>query len=62
MRRLVDFPGLYGQIRAGVVVGEAQLRGGVWLQNPAGERLNLRPRRTGVALQLGADGMLIELA
>lgn len=62
MARAADFAGVYGQLRAGMVAGEAELRGGVWLQNPAGVRINLRPRREGLALQLGADGVLIELA
>jgi hypothetical protein len=58
---LRDFPGVYGQARAGAVAGTAQVQGGIWLQNPAGVRLYLRPEREGVALQVGADGMLIEL-
>jgi hypothetical protein len=61
MRQLSDFPGVFGQARAGVVAGNAQLRGGIWLANPAGVRINLRPNRQGLALQLGADGMVIEL-
>ncbi len=62
LNRLADFAGVYAQGRAGVVVGEAQLTGGMWLVNPAGVSLHLRPRRQGLALQLGADGMAIELS
>ena len=61
LERLADFGGVYGQARAGAVAGDSQLRGGMWLQNTAGVQINLHPERTGVALQLGADGMLIEL-
>jgi hypothetical protein len=61
LSRLADFPGLYGTARAGAVAGSAEVRGGVWLQNSAGVYTHLRPQRTGVALQVGADGLLIEL-
>ncbi|MBR0670549.1 hypothetical protein [Neoroseomonas soli] len=61
LSRLADFPGLYGTARAGAVAGSTAMRGGVWLQNPAGVTIQLRPQRTGVALQIGADGLLIEL-
>jgi hypothetical protein len=61
MTRLSDFPGLYGQARAGAVAGAMQVQGGIWLQNPAGVRIHLWPRRTGVALQVGADGILVEM-
>ena len=58
--RLGDFPGVYGLTRAGAVAGDVQMRGGIWLQNTAGVQIRLRPERTGVALQVGADGILIE--
>jgi hypothetical protein len=61
LEKLSDFLGVYGQARAGAVGGESQLRGGIWLQNTAGVRIFLSPERTGVALSVGADGMLIEL-
>ncbi|PWS34395.1 hypothetical protein DFH01_25605 [Falsiroseomonas bella] len=61
LSRLADFPGLYGAARAGAVAGSAAVRGGVWLRNPAGVSIQLRPQRTGVALQIGGDGLLIEL-
>jgi len=61
LRRVEDFAGVYGQIRTGVVMGDAQVRGVVWLQNTNGVRIRLEPRRRGVALQFGADGILIEL-
>lgn len=61
LRNLSDFAGVYGQLRAGLVAGEAQLRGGIWMQNSSGVRINLRPQREGLALQLGADGMQVEL-
>jgi hypothetical protein len=61
LSRLSDFSGVYGLLRAGVVAGDLELRGGIWLQNPAGVRINLRPTREGLALHVGADGILIEL-
>jgi hypothetical protein len=61
LRNLSDFPGVYGQLRAGLVAGDAQLRGGLWMQNSSGVRINLRPQREGLSLQLGGDGMYVEL-
>ncbi len=58
--RMSDFPGAYGVARVGVVAGNVQMRGGIWLQNAAGVQIHLRPERSGVALQVGADGILIE--
>lgn len=55
------FPGVYAQARAGVVVPGAEMSAPLWLQNTEGVRLRLQPRRTGLALQLGADGVLIEM-
>jgi hypothetical protein len=61
MRDVSLFPGTYVQARSGMVVPGAQMTGFVWLQNANGVRIRLRPRRTGLALQLGADGVLIEM-
>lgn len=61
MRDVTLFPGTYVQARSGMVVPGAQMGGFVWLQNANGVRIRLRPRRTGLALQLGADGVLIEM-
>jgi hypothetical protein len=61
MTSLDQFPGLFGQARAGLVAPGAQLRGGLWLQNTAGVRMNLSANRTGLAAQIGADGLLIEM-
>ena len=59
LARLSDFPGAYGEVRAGAAAGDAQLDGGMWMQNPAGVQIHLMPRRSGVALSLGADGARI---
>ena len=61
LSRIADFPGLFGAARAGAVANTTQVRGGVWLQNPVGVSIHLHPQRSGVALQVGADGLLIEL-
>lgn len=61
LTRLTDFPGLYGQARAGAVAGATQVQGGIWLQNTAGVQIHLWPQRSGAALQVGADGIVIEL-
>ncbi len=59
LKQLSDFAGLYGSVQAGAVAGDEQLHGGLWLQNPAGVQIHLVPRRQGVSLSLGADGVLI---
>jgi hypothetical protein len=58
--RLADFSGVYGQARAGWAVGEHG-SGDMWLQNSNGVYLRLRARRRGLALSLGADGMVVRL-
>jgi hypothetical protein len=60
MRRLQDINGVYGQVRSGWAVGD-QGRGKMWLQNSNGVYLKLQARRQGLALSLGADGMVIQL-
>ena len=60
LRRLQDFEGVYGQARIGWAAGE-QGKGEMWLQNPNGVYLRLKARRQGLALSLGADGMVVRL-
>jgi len=55
------FPGVYGLVRAGVTAPGAELTRAVWLENTNGVRIRLVPQRTGLALALGADGVLIEM-
>jgi hypothetical protein len=59
LKQLSDFGGAYGQASAGAVAGDAQLHGGIWMENPAGVQIHLVPRRQGVALSLGASGVLV---
>ncbi len=60
LSKLEDFSGLYGLLAAGAVAADDQLRGGVWLQNPSGVRMHLVPSRQGLALNFGADGLVIQ--
>ncbi len=55
-----QFPGIYAQARAGVVLPGAQVSAPVWLRNSSGVVLRLDPVRTGLALQVGIDGVVIE--
>jgi hypothetical protein len=61
LTRIEDIAGSYAQARAGAVVGTRQIQGGLWLENAQGVQIHLVPQRRGVALQLGADAMVIEL-
>ncbi len=60
LHRLADFNGVYGQARMGFAIGE-QGKGQMWLQNSNGVYLKLRAKRQGLALSLGADGMVVRL-
>ena len=60
LHRLEDFSGVYGQARYGWAAGEAG-KGKMWLQNSNGVYLHLRAKRQGLALSLGADGMVVRL-
>jgi hypothetical protein len=60
LRRLQDFNGVYGQARTGWAIGQHG-QGEMWLQNGNGIVLRLRAKRQGLALSLGADGMLVQL-
>jgi hypothetical protein len=60
LRALQDINGVYAQVRSGWAVGEHG-RGKMWLQNSNGVYLKLQARRQGLALSLGADGMVIKL-
>jgi hypothetical protein len=60
MQRLDEIEGVYVQARYGWAVGE-QGRGKMWLQNTNGVLLQLKARRQGLALSLGADGMVVKL-
>jgi hypothetical protein len=59
LKTLSDFAGAYGSAQAGAVAGDQQLRGGLWMQNTSGVQIHLVPTRSGVSLNLGADGVLI---
>ena len=59
LTKLLDFSGVYGAARAGAVAGDAELKGGLWMENPAGVQIHMVPRRSGLALSLGADGVVI---
>ena len=59
--RLADFEGAYLEIRSGWAVG-SHGRGFMWLHNPNGVIMRLRAQRHGLALALGADGMVVKLA
>jgi hypothetical protein len=60
MRNVQDINGIYSQIRSGWAIGD-QERGRMWLRNGNGVYLKLQARRQGLALSLGADGMVIQL-
>ena len=60
LRNVNDFPGVYGEARAGYAVGR-QSAGHLWLQNPNNVVLHLRAAREGLILSLGADGVVISM-
>jgi hypothetical protein len=60
LERLSDFNGAYLQFRSGFAAGQVG-QGQLWLRNAKGVVLRLRAQRRGLALTLGADGMIVEL-
>ena len=59
LRNASDFEGVFGQTRSGYVVGEKG-KGKLWLENNNGVVLALTPERKGLALSLGADGVVVK--
>ena len=59
LTRMADFPGSYFQARAGYAAVEG--KGVQWLENSNGVVMKLRSVSKGVSLNLGADGLLIEM-
>jgi hypothetical protein len=58
LKRAEDFPGTYGQARWGYAAGTTS-DGTLWLQNPDGVVIELKAKREGFALALGADAIYI---
>ncbi|GFK92416.1 hypothetical protein NNJEOMEG_00241 [Fundidesulfovibrio magnetotacticus] len=59
LQRIEDFPGAYFQARAGYAVGDG--KGHQWLENTNGVVLKLKGKSKGLHLNLGADGLMIEM-
>ncbi len=60
LKDIQQFSGAYGQARYGAVAGDKST-GEMWLENTNGVTISLRARRTGLALSLGADALIIQL-
>jgi len=45
---------------AGAVAADQQVKSGLWRANTAGVQMHLVPNRQGLALNIGADGLMIE--
>ena len=57
---LQDINGVYALVRSGWAIGDHG-RSKMWLKNADGVLLKLQARREGLALSLGADGIVIQL-
>jgi hypothetical protein len=60
LKKISDFPGVYGAVRTGWAAGDAG-RGRMWLRNANGVLLKLKGARQGLQLATGAEGVLISL-
>jgi len=58
LKNINDFAGGYVQARYGIAVGSMST-GQLWLQNTKGVVLELKAKRTGLALSLGGDAVYI---
>ncbi len=56
LKSVKDFPGAYGQVRYGFAAGDTS-GGTLWLQNTNGVVLEIKGKRQGLALNLGADAV-----
>lgn len=61
MKSLEEFAGVYGEASTGVVAGTVST-GSLWLQNEKGVLLKLDASREGLALALGASGIVIQMS
>ncbi len=61
LKDVANFAGVYGQARTGAVVGDTNLGGQLWLENPDGVVMSLKAKREGVMLSLGADAIVIKM-
>lgn len=59
LKTLRQFPGAYGQARYGAAYGD-QGKGEMWLENANGVMIDLKTRRQGLAVSLGADAVIID--
>lgn len=59
LKKLRQFPGAYGQARYGAAYGD-QGKGEMWLENTNGVMIDLKTRRQGLAVSLGADAVIID--
>jgi hypothetical protein len=59
LNKLKDFAGTYIAFEAGATVGTGT--GGLWLKNGKGVTLHLKSKGKGLALSLGAEGLLVTL-
>jgi hypothetical protein len=60
LNRLEDFNGVYGQARTGFAAGKSG-KGDMWVKNPNGVYLRVHAQRSGLALSIGGDGLIINL-
>ena len=60
LKSVEDFAGVYGEASAGAVAGTVST-GSLWLQNEKGVILKLDAEREGLALALGAGGMIVQM-
>ena len=58
LKNINDFAGGYVQARYGMAVGSTG-GGQLWLQNSKGVVIEVRAKRTGLALSLGGDAVYI---
>ena len=59
LKNVADFAGSYIQARYGLALGSTST-GSLWLENTKGVVLELKAKRTGLALSLGGDAVYID--
>ena len=56
---VADFPGTYLQTRSGYAAGEG--KGGLWMKNENNVVMRLEAKQRGLALSMGADGVVVKM-
>ena len=59
MKKIEDFAGAYGNLRAGITIGKTIRDKHIWAENENGVRIRMKSDDEGLQLNLGGDALVI---